>query len=47
MRLNSTERRRRTRRVQEFRAMLLDFMGVIGLGAAAALLYVVLVMMSY
>jgi len=47
MRVNSTERRRRTRRVQEFRAMFLDFMGVIGLGAAAGLLYVILTMLSY
>jgi hypothetical protein len=47
MRLNSTERRRRTRRVQEFRAMILDFMGVIGLGAAAGLFYVILMMLSY
>ena len=47
MRLNSTERRRRIRRAQEMRAIFIDVLGVLGLGFAAALLYVVLVMMSY
>jgi hypothetical protein len=47
MRLNSTERRRRIRKMQEMRAIFIDVMGVVGLGFAAALLYVVFVMMSY
>jgi hypothetical protein len=47
MRLNSTERRRRIRRAQELRALFIEFMGIVGLGFAAALLYMILTMLSY
>jgi hypothetical protein len=47
MRVNSTERRRRIRRAQELRAIFIDVMGVMGLGFAAALLYMILMMLSY
>ena len=47
MRLNSTERRRRIRRAQEFRALFLDVMGVVGLTFAGGLLYLILTMLSY
>jgi hypothetical protein len=47
MRLNSTERRRRIRRAQELRAIFIDVMGVMGLGIALGLVYMILVMLSY
>ena len=47
MRVNSTERRRRIRRAQELRAIFIDVMGVMGLAFAAALLYMILMMLSY
>ncbi len=45
--INSAERRRRIRRMQELRAVFIDVLGVVGLGFAAMLIYVVLVMLSY
>ena len=47
MRVNSTERRRRIRRAQELRAIFIDVMGVLGLGLALGLVYMILVMLSY
>lgn len=45
--INSTQRRRRIRRMQELRAVFIDVLGVVGLAFAAMLLYVVLMMLSY
>lgn len=47
MRINSTERRRRVRKAQEFRALFLDVMGVMGLAFAFGLFYMILMMLSY
>lgn len=45
--INSVERRRRIRRMQELRAMFIDVLGMVGVASAAMLLYVVLMMLSY
>ena len=44
--INSTERRRRLRRAQELRAAFIDGLGVLGLAFAAALAYVILMMLA-
>lgn len=44
--INSTERRRKIRRAQEMRAVFIDVLGVLGLASAAALAYVILMMLA-